>query len=405
VEKEKYKNLDGLRGLAALIVVFWHFTLGFAPFLVGFNPTVRHTAFDKFIPTTPLFLPWAGKFSVYIFFVLSGFVLSLGFFHKKTIDTIISSAARRYFRLAIPVLASTVIAFIFMSVFGTGAHQATAINTESSWLTSMWTAPVSLWSAVYQGIYGAFFANFAPYNTNLWTMPIELYGSFLVFLFLALFGKLKRRWVFYIIFSLIFLKTLFLAFILGVAICDIWTNEHRLKSIIEDRLAYILLAAGLFIGSQHLSIYPSLLSRAHLPFFDLNELTVFTGIIGAACVLLATLRLTILKRFFSLRPLQYLGRISFSLYLFHFIFLCSVSSIIFNELYPRVGYKASVAAVFLISMPVILVLSTLFAKYIDEPAIKISKSIGVWLLGRPKQPQKQVEPLATPLRLARADEA
>lgn len=402
-EKAKYHNLDGLRGLAALVVMFWHFGVGFLPVLVGFTMATRHVTAYRMVSDTPLFLPFAGTFAVYIFFVLSGFVLSLAFFHKQDGRVLTASAARRYFRLMIPAGASVLFAYFMMRLIGNGAHVAAAQTTGSYWLSAFWDFQPHFFTAVYQGVYGVFFTNFNSYNTNLWTMQNELYGSFMVFLFLGLFGKLNRRWVLYLGFGLIVIKTPYLAFLLGMAICDIWTTRPDLKQLISKPIAHVLLVVGLILGSWHvgwLNSYNPLYGRFTLPLFNQSEMQVFVLIIAAACIILAVLSLGWLSRFFELRPLQYLGKISFSLYLIHWIVLYGFSCDIFNRLISHhVGYIPSFLITFAISVPLIFAISHVFTKYIDARSIGWSKAIGTWLLGsrRPaEQPAGELAPIPIP---------
>jgi peptidoglycan/LPS O-acetylase OafA/YrhL len=360
----------------------WHFTVGFAPFLVGIYATTRHTPFDKIIATTPLFLPFAGTFCVYIFFVLSGFVLSLSYFKHKDVGVLISSATRRYIRLMVPALGSTILAFLVMSFIGYKAHIITGATTQSSWMQLLWVFHPHFFDAIYQGTYGIFFSNQNSYNPNLWTMQYELTGSFLIFAFLAFFGKLPRRWVLYIAVSFIFLKTPYLAFILGVAICDIWTNTLAIRGYITDRIAWILLPIGLFLGSWNLpyNIYHPFYASLHLYSFTGAQTLLLAQIIGAVCVIISVLQLRTLTKFFETRLLQYLGRISFSLYLLHWIILYSISAYIFNQLLPHVGYTGAILLMLAISLPLIFVASTLYTKYVDTKAIVWSKSVSSWLL-------------------------
>ena len=46
-----------------------------------------------------------GSFWVDIFFILSGFVLTIGYFKKRDVKAIIGGTVKRYARLLIPVLA------------------------------------------------------------------------------------------------------------------------------------------------------------------------------------------------------------------------------------------------------------------------------------------------------------
>ncbi len=92
--------LDGLRGLAAFIVVIYHH-------FYGFYPKFLYPSEDKVLTQlsgSPLNIFYNGNFAVYIFFILSGYVLTYKFFKTRNYGIIISSAARRYIRLLVPVL-------------------------------------------------------------------------------------------------------------------------------------------------------------------------------------------------------------------------------------------------------------------------------------------------------------
>ena len=68
----RYPQLDSLRGLAALTVVFEH-CLRIDPWLLqGISPWLEWAA-----QSTPLHILWAGGNAVLLFFVLSGLVLTL----------------------------------------------------------------------------------------------------------------------------------------------------------------------------------------------------------------------------------------------------------------------------------------------------------------------------------------
>lgn len=75
----RVRALDGIRGLAAVVVVVHH-TFLVSPLLANpyQNPyDVRPGTIAWWATYTPLHLFWDGTEAVFVFFVLSGFVLSL----------------------------------------------------------------------------------------------------------------------------------------------------------------------------------------------------------------------------------------------------------------------------------------------------------------------------------------
>jgi peptidoglycan/LPS O-acetylase OafA/YrhL len=379
-EKHKYRNLDGLRGLAALSVVILHYVTGFAPFLIGAFITQRHTSFDHIIATTPLQLPTAGDFAVCIFFVLSGFVLSLSFFRHKDSAVLVSSAARRYFRLMFPALGSIILAYVVLRLGLMFTHQAAIGSQSTTWLGTFWNFPAHFGQAVFQGLYGIWFGTFnflSSYNVVLWTMHFELYGSFLVFMFLALFGKMHNRWLFYAVFAIIFLKTYYLGFIVGIAISDIISTMPEKLDNIRGGLLWLALPFGLTLGAWTTSgIYTTVYSQIHAPFFTDHQLELFAHMIGAIVVVLAVLKLGALSRALETRLFQYLGRISFSLYLTHFAVMSSLGCYIFYRIEPAYGYKVALFSTCFIALPVTFLVASAFTRFVDVPSIAFSKKIG-----------------------------
>lgn len=109
---KKLIYLEGLRGIAAFIVVISHFIQVFYPAMLESNPTLVHNSFETWISDSPINFLYNGNFAVYIFFILSGYVLSIKYHQKKDLEIIFELGVKRYIRLAIPVAAS-----VFFSIF------------------------------------------------------------------------------------------------------------------------------------------------------------------------------------------------------------------------------------------------------------------------------------------------
>lgn len=134
----RVRSLDGVRGLAALIVVLHH--------AMQLHPTfarvqAQESAAEAGAPVwalthTPLHVLWAGEEAVLIFFVLSGFVLTL----PATRGPV---AWRRYYprrlvRLYLPVWASVALAVALRAAFASGGAGASG----STWLHARAAAPL-----------------------------------------------------------------------------------------------------------------------------------------------------------------------------------------------------------------------------------------------------------------------
>ena len=104
---QRLPALDGLRGLAAAVVVVHHTMLtwpGFAEQYLGDGTTDSRPVW--LLTYTPLHIPWDGKAAVYVFFVLSGLVLTLPVLRRGDAFDWMSYYPQRLVRLYVPVIAA-----------------------------------------------------------------------------------------------------------------------------------------------------------------------------------------------------------------------------------------------------------------------------------------------------------
>ncbi len=176
----KLIELEALRGVAALIVLVHHTLLAFFPRVHGLlDPDSTIALFG-----TPFFLFINGSASVILFFVLSGFVLTLRAFESGSVVPLVTGALKRWPRLLVPVLAVN-LASGLLAGFGLYGNVRVAPLVGSSWLSWFFVAPPpefhSAVAAAREGAVGTFLFGSAYYNSNLWTMTYEFYGSFICF--------------------------------------------------------------------------------------------------------------------------------------------------------------------------------------------------------------------------------
>lgn len=370
--------LDALRGIAAIIVVFHHFMLGFLPQYDGFLPgyDLKNTLIGN-----PLFFFLNGSAMVVIFFVLSGHVLSRRSFVNPDPAYIIGAVFKRWFRLFPLVLASVLISYVLFSAnlyaFGDAAELST-----SPWLGAFAYGgrhqgeSVSLFSALYQGFFDTFLTGHSSFNTNLWTMKYEFYGSMLTFLASLLFVFFRRWFVCIILVIVVFLlkrEPYYAAFLIGV-FGTMASLEHL---YLNPWMAALLLVLGVYFcgfaiqGGAEVPVGAySWIEHLHIK-AEPGVLMGFFQIIGAFLFLIVFGTQNIVSRQFSGPVSRLLGQISFPLYLVHTLVICSFSSIIYVRMNGAAnGVVAAMVVLVFTLIPLVAALA-----WLDQKWLKI---IGDW---------------------------
>lgn len=373
----KLKYLDGVRGFAAFIVVIHHYLLGFFPALLNgnLNSIKTKNGIELLIASSPLNLIYAGNSAVCIFFILSGYVLTYKFFKCNDERLIISSANRRYLRLLVPVLFSLVVTYVFMKL-GFFYNIKASQLTNSDWLASYYNFEPNFIEMLKEGFWGVFFQQTSFYNPVLWTMYYEFYGSLLVLGFAYAFGKVRNRYIIYLIASLITVNTHFFPFILGVFLSDSYASKNNFICIFNKTSTKLILSIlGLFLASYptNIPVENTIYSFMKINLFE--DLPYFYHTIGTFLILCVILNSYKLKKMFSNKIFSFLGSISFSLYSIHFLVLSTFSSYLFLVLNTYFKYYQSFLIMFIISLALLLIISYYIYKYIDLGGIRLSKYV------------------------------
>jgi len=360
--------------LAALIVVIGHFVVGFYPALYTAKLEHVHTVngIETLLSVTPLALLYNGTFSVAIFFVLSGYVLTYKFFKNSNADVfLVPLTIKRYVRLLLPILFSNLLAYVFLSLSLFYNRPASTLSLSIGWLSKFWDFTPQLGTMLWESFYGTFFLHANSYNNPLWTMNFEFFGSLIVFAFMAFFGRSQKRFLYYIIAIMLFRHSHYLAFILGMLLSDLSTRQDGFFVRMKNRYFFVLLLlVGLFLGSYpdtrpvDGSIYEFMKGLA-------RQRTYY--IVGATLIMIALLKSTRLQSLLSLKPFVLLGRISFSMYVLHLIIIGSLSSYLMLLFTQYFSYHAAFALMFLVSLPTILIAAYVMERTVDTAGIGLSQ--------------------------------
>lgn len=298
--RENY--LDGLRGWAALVVVIGHTVLGVL--LPKWEPRYHLLFID-------------GTFSVFVFFVLSGYVLSVGFYRSGRRRDVVDMALRRYPRLTIPILVVCAIAFLMMMTGWMRNIPAGMASGSEHWLATFYGFAPRVGDLLQFSFWRVYVdpSALTSYNSSLWTMPVEMQGSIIVFAVLLAVGRGRvSRLIGHALFLAVtcWLASPFFAMAAGMAIADFAQIDahRRLKAWrFAPALSWLLLLGAVVLAAvRRQSMAPVLLT------------------VCSAAVLYAVLLSALFRRALSGPISNWLGRISFSLYLVHILVICSLTS-------------------------------------------------------------------------------
>jgi len=369
----RYKELDSLRGIAAIIVLLGHF-LALFPIL---GKKVMYSTFGAYFS-----ILWQGHSAVIIFFVLSGFVLSLPFY-KGTEFNYLKYLIKRVCRIYIPYI---VILFIAIGI-KLGIHSKIGtIPGLVQW--GSWNIEVSFNRVIDHILFLREF-NSDAFIMVIWSlvheMRISIVFPLIIFLllrvnwkvsigiamFLSVIGYLLMKNIpseFNMPVSTNYFITLHYSsmFIIGALLAK--NREYLVSKIINSKVKYILLPLGLLFFS-----YP------RIPFMLLSKLIgeidydLYLIIIdwyicfGAVLIILSALSSKLFSKLLLIKPVQFIGEISYSLYLVHPIVLLTTVHIFYG--------KISVPLILLISFLFTMVVSVLCYKFIEIPSIKIGRKL------------------------------
>ena len=301
---------------------------------------------------------------------MSGYVISIKLFSNNSKSYLISAISKRYFRLTPPILGSVLIGFLLMKsnlIYNIKLSQL--LSTEST-LGYFYNFHPSFLSAFKSGIWNVLFTtNLGGYNGPLWTMRPEFYGSLFCFLLFILLNKMKIKYYLYTPIILFFFFTeisWISSFTLGFLFCGI---DHSLN---KESFYFTLFKQRLF-SSKALPIALSLLLIIILPNIGIGN-WMNPNIILSFLLVFIVMKFVFLQKIFQLKPMLWLGKISFSIYLLHWPIICSFTSYIY--LSTKISRPLNILISSCLTLIVVFIISSLYSKYIDQKSILLARKIG-----------------------------
>ncbi|WP_022722745.1 acyltransferase [Rhodopseudomonas sp. B29] len=358
-------ELEALRGLAAIVVLLHHFMLGFTPRLHGLlYPEQPLSLFG-----TPAFALVNGSAAVIIFFVLSGFVLTLGLFRSGSLAQAITGAAKRWPRLAVTVMITCGFAGLLMALQSYANIEA-GKSIPSLWLGWFytWTSTgiLEIPKAVNQGAL-TFFNRASSYNSNLWTMYYEFWGSMIAIGAAMAYMRFPRERDAKIFLAVAFVVSFIFSPFMSCFLVGVWQAKLYSQGRTWQWRGWQVPAAAVIIVLL-LGYHENLISaRAEGSYAVLNPITslqplrlrVLFHTVAAVLLINAFLSLGSIRMLFGGQIGKALGFLSFPIYLVQIPIICSLSAFVFlkmdgtpDSLKVIATFAVTVAATLLLALPV-----------------------------------------------------
>jgi peptidoglycan/LPS O-acetylase OafA/YrhL len=389
--------LDGLRGIAAMQVVLLHYACVFLP-AIGFQrPGLAHFGWESAFIRTPLSFLFDGASAVYLFFIMSGVALTYAFNTRPFAFR--QEVSRRLTRLGLPMATAVLFGAALLSLVP-DAHLIAGERTGSSTLLYMGPLGVSLASIAHQITIEGLLAGFGDtsllpqwagealhlvpraqaLNSPLWSLHFEFYGSLLVLVLVTLRTSPTRAiyplgCIIVGLFSFSAANPLSL-FLLGhVAVQWVPKVTGRLWQAVAGvalEISGILLCSTDTLTSLSAALGWLFPSRVLQPDYieSMQKMT------GAVLIFGGLALLPCLQRHLERPVMRWLGKMSFSLYLVHFPILFTCVAANFTLLDQFLPYGISVTIASLTGIAASLLVAIPFERWIDRPAIRLSRAAG-----------------------------
>jgi peptidoglycan/LPS O-acetylase OafA/YrhL len=341
--------VDGLRFLAIMPVVLQHASER----LMKYNPNISLMGWEE----EAHFLISRGAIGVFIFFALSGFILSLPFAGKPKPFNYGKYLGRRLTRLEPPYI-------FWMSLFA--VILLIQSNIPLGQLIEHWIA-----SLFY--VHTAAYGEFSIINPVAWSLEVEIqYYLLAPFMAMAYFRQPDvkfRRW------ALIVLMILFLGyqhafgwqvfpikasilghlqhFLIGMLMADLYKNETdwvNKKHVIWDFIAPIAILVMAYTWTEQLGK------------------TIIMNMAMAA-IFLAAFKGKYFVKFLSIKWITVIGGMCYTIYLIHLPILELVYSLI-GDFGQSSDLSLQLSISLIIALPVVLISSVIGYKTIEQPFMK-----------------------------------
>lgn len=366
--ERRFNQLDSIRGLASITVLLAHIvaTMPYISFIIS-----KYSPFKVLVN---------GHAAVIMFFILSGFVLSLPYLKGKS-PPYSAFIIKRIFRIYVPYIVSIGVSITLCTLLSKGG-----IPELNEWFNMSWQAPLDAKTIVMHLVLIGNF-NTDVYNNVIWSLIHEMRISIIFPILAILVIKLSWKYVIgvcvtvslvsglnYVFgieesygFHTSFLDTTHYIsmFLFGGLLAKKRTDLISIYLRLPKMMKWFLFVVA-FILYNYSGVVKNIANKIGLNVYaDISSDYCIT--IGSILFIAIALGSKKIAQLLANKIIMYLGDISYSLYLYHLIILLGL-------IYTLYGV-ASLELIYLLTILGSVAVGTLSYYFIEIPAINVGKRL------------------------------
>ncbi len=348
---QKIKSIEGIRAIGWIGIYASHYRSALLP---NAKWPINRLPFIHFLNSSG---------QVYMFFIISGIVLSLKYFTRECWNDALKDIIRRYFRLMVPILVAELAVYCLMCGGFLYNLKAAYILGNEGYLGIFNDFQPNLLSCLLESSFGVFLLQSSKYIGPLWMMTYEFLGSLLVIAALSILKKSKWRWLFYTVFLLAY-KGYYSLFIVGMMIADLYVNvldDIRWSSSVwttVSMIGYLVMSTVYFVRTEE------------------DQILLYVFYFGCVVFFIGMMRSSVLEKLLGNTRMEKIGGLSFSAFLLHWPIIESFTCWCFIKLYYMEKWNQwTNMGLFFVSLILVAGLASVFKRKVEPLGSVISDKL------------------------------
>lgn len=343
--KKTYLNhINGIKGLACIFIMICHY-LDVQKKADAFPGTIRivdvldNSSLDIFVNE---------KIWLLLFLILSGYLCSKSI--VRNTKELLCHSVKRLLRLGLPILASSVVIYVLYLLFDF-SNGLIAIDIKNSWLSGFYAKDISIIDVILSPIHILILGE-SSVNAPLWVLRDMLCASIIIYILnLLSFLMAGHKRLYFCI--LILLTGISYIYSDNIFFCLMGAVVQFTEHEIIENVTLKKYIPSLILISLGLCVFSPKPMKLFVLFTALIECTPFTITIN---------------KILSMPATQFLGKISFGIYLFHWPVFCSIGSKLI--LIMGISAKSLIISSILCAL-ITIIMSILFRETVEKQVDKV----------------------------------